>query len=105
MYIATLDDTNQEVIVKFTVRYNEAAHRLLAGAQLAPKLHFCGRVVGDLYMIVMDRVGGKSVWQLQEDKTPIPAIFLTKVEEAVSLLHNEDIVFGDLRQQHSLCWI
>jgi hypothetical protein len=43
MYLANLDDTNQDVIVKFTVRYNEAAHHLLA-----PKLHFCGRVVGDL---------------------------------------------------------
>jgi hypothetical protein len=32
MYAATLDDTNQEVIVKFTARYNEAAHRLLAQA-------------------------------------------------------------------------
>jgi len=30
MYTATLDDTNEEVIVKFTARYNEAAHRLLA---------------------------------------------------------------------------
>jgi hypothetical protein len=96
MYIATLDDTSQEVIVKFTARYNEAAHRLLAEAQLAPKLHFCGRVVGDLYVIVMDRVDGMSVWQLQEDKTPIPSIIGKKVEEAVRLLHKRDIVFGNL---------
>jgi hypothetical protein len=62
------------------MRYNEAAHRLIAGAQLAPRLHFCGRVVGDLYMIVMDRVDGTSI---QEDITPITAIVPTKVEEAV----------------------
>ena len=48
-------------------------------------------------MIVMDRVDGNSIWQLQEDKVPISEIVLTKVEEAVGLLHNEDIVFGDLR--------
>jgi hypothetical protein len=36
MYIATLSDTNKEVIVKFTARYNEVAHRLLADADLAP---------------------------------------------------------------------
>jgi len=41
MYTATLSETNQEVIVKFTARYNEVAHRLLAKARLAPKLHFC----------------------------------------------------------------
>ena len=61
MYIATLDDdAEKEVIVKFTARYNETAHRLLANAQPALRLYFCGRVVGDLYMIVMDRVFGKS---------------------------------------------
>lgn len=97
IYIATLDNTEQEVIVKFTARYNEAAHRLLAEAQLAPMLHFCGLVVGNLYMIVMDRVEGKSAWQLHEDGIPIPAILTTK---AVQLLHEEDIVFGDLRSNN-----
>ena len=46
-YIATLN-TRQEVVVKFTTRYNEMAHRLLADNNLAPKLHFCERVIGDL---------------------------------------------------------
>jgi len=97
MYIAVLDDTSEDVIVKFTAHYNDAAQRLLAEAGLAPKLHFCGRVVGGLYMIVMERVDGTSVWQLQQDNSVIPAIVATKVEEAVRLLHSEDIVFGDLR--------
>jgi hypothetical protein len=57
MYTATLNDTNREVIVKFTARYNEEA-RLLAKARLAPRLHFCGRIVGELYMVIMDRVDG-----------------------------------------------
>ncbi len=102
MYTATLNDTNQEVIVKFTARYNEAAHRLLAEARLAPRLHFCGRIVGELYMVVMDRVDGKSIWQLQQDKMPVPAIVSHKVEEAVRLLHEKDIVFGDLRDPNIL---
>jgi len=102
MYTATLDDSNQEVIVKFTARYNEVAHRLLANAQLAPRLHFCGRIVGELYMVVMDHVDGKSIWQLQQDKMPVPAIIPQKVEEAVRLLHEEDIVFGDLRDPNIL---
>ncbi|CAA7270480.1 unnamed protein product [Cyclocybe aegerita] len=97
MYIATLGDTDEEVIVKFTARYNEVAHRLLADAQLAPKLHFCGRVVGNLFMVVMDRVDGKSIWQLQKDDKPVPAIVLEKVTEAVGILHANGIVFGDLQ--------
>ena len=37
MYIAILGDTNKEVIVKFTARYNEVAHPLLADADHVPK--------------------------------------------------------------------
>ncbi|KDR71452.1 hypothetical protein GALMADRAFT_143725 [Galerina marginata CBS 339.88] len=102
MYVATLNDTNEEVIVKFTARYNEAAHRLLSEAKLAPTLYFCGRVVGDLYMIVMERADGTSVWQFQQDRKPIPEIVEEKVEEAVRLLHQQDIVFGDLRANNIL---
>ena len=64
MYTAILGDTDQKVIVKFTARYNDEAHHLLAKSVFAPRLHFCERVVGDLYMVVMDRADGKSVWQL-----------------------------------------
>ena len=96
MYIATLDGTNKEVIVKFTVRYDEKTHRILASAGFAPTLHFCGLVVGGLYMVVMDRVDGKSLWQIQTDKTPIPTIVREHVRQAVHL-HQRNIVFGDLR--------
>ena len=97
IYVATLSGTSQEVVVKFTARYNEEAHRLLAKSQLAPDLHFCGRVVGNLYMVVMDHVDGKSIWQLQEEGTPVPAVVSEKAEEALKLLHARDIVFADLR--------
>ena len=102
MYIATLGDTNEEVIVKFTARYNEVAHRLLAGADLAPKLHFCERVIGDLYMVVMDCVDGMSVWQLQQDNKPVPAVVLKDIDNALHILHAKDIIFGDLRDPNIL---
>ncbi|KAJ3510653.1 hypothetical protein NLJ89_g4547 [Agrocybe chaxingu] len=79
LYIATLGDTDQEAI-----------------------LHFCERVIGDLFMVVMDRVDGKSIWQLQRDKMPVPAIISKKVAEAVRILHENDIVFGDLRDPNIL---
>ncbi|RXW13108.1 hypothetical protein EST38_g12746 [Candolleomyces aberdarensis] len=100
MYIAVLESTGCEVVVKFTARYNEHAHRKLADAGLAPKLHFCGRVVGNVYMVIMDRVMGKSIWQLLEEKVDIPPIVSEKVEEALSILHENNIVFGDLRENN-----
>jgi len=102
MYTATLSDTNEEVIVKFTARYNEVAHRLLANEAYAPRLHFCECVIGNLYMVVMDRVDGKSIWQLREDKIPVPEIVARSVTDAIELLHENDIVFGDLRDPNIL---
>src|SRR5882757_5536789 len=88
---------------KFTARYYETAHHILADAQLAPRLHFCERVVGNLYMIVMDRVDGKSIWQLwQEEGTPVPGIVSKKAEDALKLLHALDIIFADLRDPNIL---
>ena len=46
--------------------------------------------------------GWEIIWQLQEDRTSIPAIIAAKIEEAVHLLHDEDIVFGDLRSNNIL---
>ena len=104
MYIATLGDTDKEVIVKFTARYNGVAHRLLADADLAPKLHFCERVIGDVYMVVMDRVDGTSVWiwQFQQDTNSVPAVVLKDINDAVHILHANDFVFGDLRDPNIL---
>lgn len=102
LYVATLPATKQDVIVKFTARYSEEAHRLLAKAQLAPTLHYCEQVMGDLFMIVMDRVDGTSIWQLQQDKSPISAVVPTKVVEAVGILHANNIVHGDLRDPNIL---
>jgi hypothetical protein len=41
-------------------------------------------------------VDGESIWQLQEDKIPIPAIVSERIGDAVRLLHENNIVFGDL---------
>ena len=102
IYTATLGDADEEVIVKFTARYSEVAHRLLAMAGLAPRLHSCHRIIGDLYMVVMEHVDGKSVWQLREEKMPLPAIISEEVSKAVGLLHENNIVFGDLRDPNIL---
>lgn len=53
-------------------------------------------------MIVMDRAKGHSVWQLQQENRPLPAVIAMKVKEAVDLLHSSEIVFGDLRDPNVL---
>ena len=53
-------------------------------------------------MVVMERVDGKSVWQLQEEGIPLPAIISKRVSKAVHLLHEHNIVFGDLRDPNIL---
>ncbi|KIM45609.1 hypothetical protein M413DRAFT_24776 [Hebeloma cylindrosporum] len=102
LYIATMDGTDKEVVVKFTGRYNETAHRILAIAGLAPELHFCQPVIGGLYMVVMDRVDGKSLCELQANEIPIPSIVALHVHQALALLHAQDLVFGDLQLNNIL---
>ena len=101
MYVTKLASSGEEV-VKFTPQYNKAAHKLLADAGFAPKLHFCELIVGNLYIVVMGRVKGKSIWQLLQEKESIPSLVHTQVKTAVSCLHDENIVFGDLRDANVL---
>ena len=99
-YRATMsvDDRQVEVVVKFTVQYNEAAHRLLANHGYAPKLHYSSRLVGGMYMVVMDYI----------DSLPLPLIksgynrqdVYKDLEKAVMILHEKDFVFGDMRPRN-----
>ena len=62
MHLATMqiqdDISTREVLVKFTAKYNKDAHHLLAknDPPLAPTLHSCTRVIGDLFMVVMQYI-------------------------------------------------
>ena len=100
IYLATYD--SRTVLVKFAPRYNEEAHRLLASHGLAPTLHHCIRVIGDMYMVVMEYLS---------DARPLPFFFppfhvprlpdipliRESLTKALELLHGKGLVFGDLR--------
>ncbi|KAI1790036.1 hypothetical protein LXA43DRAFT_947637 [Ganoderma leucocontextum] len=86
-----------EVVVKFTARYNEDAHRLLAIHHLAPELHACIPVCGDLFMVVMDRVHGEMALEVERRGELLPSSIYEEVRDAIALLHSNDLVFGDLR--------
>ena len=113
LYIATLQAPassdaveplrNVEVVVKFAPRYGAEAHRLLAEKGLAPTLHACRKVLGDFYMIVMDYVPGETAESLIDSRTRIPAPVWDDVKTAIDILHEKDLVFGDLRLPKIMC--
>lgn len=113
MYLARMQvgTTDQVVLVKFTAKYNQEAHRLLADQDppLAPALYFCARVVGGMYMVVMEYIAKPKGWSIDcissaRDPPPPPApeVVRRDVTKALGLLHKENLVFGDLREPNLL---
>ena len=100
----------QEVFVKFSTQYHEGAHRLLANQDppLAPTLHFCARVVGDMYMVIMEYIPqsmGRSVDPYFSGPVlprNLPQIVKRDISKALNLLHEENWVFGGLRESNML---
>lgn len=100
---AANDPVGRNVVVKFTPEYCPECHRLLASAQprqLAPTLWFCERVrdVGGLWVVVMDFVEETRWWKSSEHK----ARAMKDLEAAIGLLHEHDLVFGDVREPNIL---
>ena len=115
MYLARMqlnqaEESTQEVFVKFTAKYHEDAHRLLAQQDppLAPALYFCARVIGDVYMVVMEYIPqskGRPIHQYSSGPAlpqNLPEIVERDVSKALKLLHGQDLVFGDLREPNLL---
>ncbi|KAL5522337.1 hypothetical protein ACEPAF_2194 [Sanghuangporus sanghuang] len=90
-------DDEVDVVVKFTVRYHEQAHRILEQNELAPRLHFCIPLVGDMYMVIMDYIEDTPLYLAKPED---PEKVLSDVETAIDLLHAQNLVFGDLRVQN-----
>ena len=102
MYLARIDTENstEVVLVKFATKHHEKAHRLLAGNNLAPTLYFCTRVVGDIYMVVMEYVPkpkGQSHYTALPPSLSALGVIHRGIDQALDLLHEEGLVFGDLR--------
>jgi len=103
------DTSTRVVLVKFTAKYNEAAHRLLAdhNPPLAPALYHCVRVIGGVHMVVMEcMLNAKPLhyFLLSSPRSPPPNADVVRrdVRKALDLLHGQDFVFGDLHQPNIL---
>ena len=83
---------NKRRFVKFTSRYNISAHSLLAKNKLAPQVYGFENLAFGHFMVVMEYIDGHSM---------IGSNFTTedlgRVQKAMDILHEHDIVFGDLR--------
>ncbi|KAF5365376.1 hypothetical protein D9757_012131 [Collybiopsis confluens] len=83
----------EDVVVKFAHRYGEVGHRLLAEAGLAPRLYYCAfeKSVG-MWVVVMQYVPGRIC------HGPLLEGEGSSLQQAINLLHAQDLVFGDLRE-------
>ncbi len=105
VYLAKVDD--RHVVVKFVSTYSIRAHNLLAEKGLAPEIIYDGTNKprhGDLFMIVMEYVKGKTLTQFLQSSPSQERLdaVLTLVTTAIELLHAEGLVFGDLRTPNIL---
>jgi hypothetical protein len=85
------------VVVKFCERYGEDAHRALADAGLAPRLHYCSKVVGGVFMVVMDFVDSRDAYSEFKHRD-LPRTVLDDVKQALGRLHDAQFAYGDLRR-------
>ena len=97
MFRATWD--GKPVLVKFCETYGLRAHELLVAAGLAPELYFGDAIRGGVVMVVMELVAGHNAAQ-RFGTAPLPDSVVDDVRKAVCMLHEEHLVFGDLRRQN-----
>lgn len=82
------------VVVKFVRSYGKDVHELLAAKKLAPELYSVEPLCGEWQAVVMEKVDGKSADKLWPDA-------VSRLEEALDLMHNHNYVHGDLRPQNT----
>ena len=97
----------RDIVVKFVDQYGERAHHTLAEHELAPKLFYYGSPCLDkepsyhhLSMAVMDYIDGDTLASAKKEKKldeKTMQSVRSKVQRAIEVLHNCQLVFGDLR--------
>lgn len=95
------------VLVKFAVKYNAAAHRLLAShnPSLAPALCLCKRAINDMFIVAMEYIP-KPEGTSFRNFPRLPPYNLKAIHQdlpqAFELPHKENLVFDHLRELNVL---
>lgn len=95
LFVAEYD--GKTVVVKFCEQYGGYAHRTLADAGLAPKLFYCSKIAGGLFMVVMEKVNGRDSYSEFRHRD-LPQTVLGDVKRALGTLHELQLVYGDMRR-------
>ncbi|KAI9461314.1 hypothetical protein BJY52DRAFT_1117319 [Lactarius psammicola] len=106
IFIATTEPEigreSRKLVIKFVQRYNAYAHRILATKRCAPDLIYYSKEdpngvdLAGLSMVIMEHIDGENAHQLYGNE-PLPQTIFNQVEAAVGVLHEGNMVFGDLR--------
>ncbi|CAG8681579.1 24933_t:CDS:2 [Cetraspora pellucida] len=93
----------RKIIVKFAWQYNRRAHELCYEIGKAPKLLYISKeMVDGFYMVVMDYVEAEPLYNCSPLSRDESKAILSDVKEAIDKLHEESIVFADLRDSNIL---
>ena len=90
------------VYIKFVRDYGEVVHTTLFNEQLAPTLHWIGRVYGGPIMVIMEAMSGRTVQDYIDSKDEVPQEALASFNEALRILKDKKLVHGDLRPPNVL---
>ena len=99
----TLRQPCKDIVVKFVDNYGLKAHKILAAKGLAPKLFYHGTPnferdgpsYGKYRMVVMEYIEGKTFLNAKDAVNREDV--RNQIREALKLLHDDGLVFGDLR--------
>ncbi|CAG8621586.1 14511_t:CDS:2 [Ambispora leptoticha] len=93
----------RKIIVKFAWQYNRRAHELCSEIGKAPKLLYINKeMVDGFYMVVMDYVEAEPLYNCSSLSRDEYKTILKDVKKAIDKLHEENIVFADLRDSNIL---
>ncbi|TFK16458.1 hypothetical protein FA15DRAFT_676673 [Coprinopsis marcescibilis] len=93
---------DKHALVKFCETYSVDAHRLLADNGLAPELYYSSELRGGITIVVMANICSATTAYRTFKGRRLPTAVMTKVRKAIEILHQNDIVYGDLRRPNVL---
>ncbi|KAL0945302.1 hypothetical protein HGRIS_000808 [Hohenbuehelia grisea] len=105
-FLVQRKNSGQQMVVKFVERYGKDAHSLLQTHKFAPPLLYCGSVwmsgheemgCSSWKMVVMEYIPGATLAEEYGNKE-VPDSVRVAVRTATQLLHDKDLVHGDLRR-------
>ncbi|RIB23831.1 hypothetical protein C2G38_2013742 [Gigaspora rosea] len=92
----------QKIIVKFSHKYNDYAHKVCYEIGKAPELFFVSNTINGFYMIIMGYVDGQKLYDCDDLDISEYKKIIDDIGVAISHLHSKNIVFADLRDSNIL---